>query len=146
MTATLKKSLGEGGAFIGDSHGDDNLHDVLTALAEGPNAVTAYQATVAAAVLTGLVAYTAQKLKSFSIAVATTGTAGSTTVELNVNGVAVAELTIANTEADGTVKHTVPTDVDVEVGDIVTIEVTAAPTAGAGLVASASLSSVSVEA
>lgn len=145
MTATLKTSLGEAGAFVDDSHGDDNLYDMMVALAEGPNALTAHQATVAAAVLTGMVAYKAFKLKSFSVALAVCGTAGSTIVEINHNGTAVGSVTIAHDDADGTVSH-VDLDVDVAVGDTLEIEVDTAPTAGSGLNVTATLSPLVLQA
>lgn len=145
MTATLKASMGEAHAWLSDDHGDDNLLDVLTALAEGPNPLTAHQATIATAVLAGMVAYKAFKLKSFSAAAATTGSAGSTIVELNHNGVTVASITIDNTDADGTVTH-VALDVDVAVGDTLEIEVDTAPTSGAGLNTTATMSAVALQA
>lgn len=144
MTATLKQSLGEGHAFFSDEHGDDNLLDVLKAVAEGPNQLSAHQTTIATAVLTGMVAYKAFRLKSFSAAIATTGTAGSTVVELNHNGTAVASITIANTDADGTVTH-VDLDLAIAKGDTLEIEVDTAPTAGSGLNATATMSPVVVQ-
>lgn len=144
MTATLKKALGEGHAFLSDEHGSDNLYKVLAALAEGPNPLTAHQATIATAVLAGMVAYKPMKLKSFSAAVATCGTDGSTVVELNQNGTAVASITIANDDADGTVTH-VDLDLDVAKGDVLEIEVATAPTGGSGLNATATFSPAAVE-
>ena len=41
MAATLKASLGEGGSFIGDSSGQDNLYDVLKELAATQNLLVA---------------------------------------------------------------------------------------------------------
>jgi hypothetical protein len=41
MSVTLKRSLGEGGALIGDSHGDNNLYDVLWGLATAQNVLIA---------------------------------------------------------------------------------------------------------
>lgn len=148
MTATLKKSLGEGGAFVGDSHGEDNLHAVLKALAEGGSqSLNAIQATVAAGIIGALLTDVATKLSSLRIAVGTTGSAGQTDVVVNLDGTAqTGTATVLNTDANGT-KDTVTFDppIDVPAGTLVEIEVTAAPTAGADLTASAHLSNVTVE-
>lgn len=145
MTATLKKTLGDAGAFLADDHGDDNLHAVLKAMAEEGAALNAYQATVATAIIGGHVVDKPSKLRNFRIDVGTTGTAGSTVVEVNVNGTQKGELTVDNADADGTGKS-VDLDVDLVAGDVVTIEVTTAPTAGANLVATARMRPVTVAA
>lgn len=143
--ATLKRSLGEGGAFIGDSHGEDNLLAVLTAMANaGGEPLSARQATIATAVIAAMLVDVPSRIGTFAIKVGTTGTAGSTTVVVKVDTVTVATLTIANTETDGTYKAVeVNTNVDAE--SLIEIEVTAAPTAGANLTATMRNKPVTVE-
>jgi hypothetical protein len=137
--ATLKKFLGDAGAAFDQSNGGfDRLYDVLKALAEsvGAQSVSAQQAVVATATLGGMVVDTATKLKALAIAVGTTGTADSTTVQVHVNGVSKGELSVANTEADGTYK-TLALDLALAIGDLVELVVSAAPTGGADLTATA---------
>ena len=145
MSKILKKSLGDAGAFVDDSSGKDNLYDVLKALAQsGGQSLSAQQATIATATIGGLVAYGETQLQSLAIAVGTTGTAGSTTVQAHVNGVSQGELTVANTEANGIAK-TLVLAVDLVAGDLVELVVSAAPTGGADLTATARMSGVVVE-
>ena len=144
-TATLKRLLGEGGAGIDDSMGFDNLYDVLKALAESAgDVINAYQATIATATIGGAVIHTANKLVSLRTSVGTCGTANSTTVQVHVNGVSKGELTTAHDETDGT-KKSLELDVDLAVGDLVELVVSAAPTAGADLVATARALPITVE-
>ena len=146
MTAKLRKDLGHAGRLLGDESGgyqDQNLRDVLVALAGGAGAgLDAYQATIAAATIAAKVMTGAAKLNGLRTSVGTTGTAGDTTVQVHVNGTAVtgAEATTANTEADGTKKAVaLSTAVDLVAGDLVELVVSAAPTAGADLAASADI-------
>lgn len=145
MTATLKKSLGEAGAFFDESNArDSRLYDVLKDMAMDGAPLSVYQATIATAVLAGMVIRNACKLREFKVSVGTTGTAGSSVVEVLVNGVSKGSLTVANTDADGIVKS-LDLDVALVEDDVVTIEVTTAPTAGAALTATAHMSGVTVE-
>lgn len=146
MAVTLKKDLGQGGAYLGDqSFPNDDLPAVLRAMCTGPTgSLCAYQATVATAILNGVVCNGPGKLTGLRTSVGTCGTAGATTVAVLVNGVSKGTLTTDNADADGT-KKSLSLDVDLVAGDLVTLTVTAAPTAGADLVASASLQPVIVE-
>ena len=145
MTATLKKLMGEAGAGFDDSMGFNNLYDVLVALAEvAGEKMHAYQDTIATATIASMIADKAGTLSSFRIAAATTGTAGDTDVQVQLNGVSQQELTIDNTDADGT-KKSATLSVAVAAGDLVELVVTAAPTAGAGLTASATILPVTIE-
>jgi hypothetical protein len=145
MTATLKSYMGRGGGGLDDSMGFDNLYDVLKALAEvAGEKLHAYQATIATATIGSMIADKAGTLTSFRIAAATTGTANDTDVQVQVNGVNQQELTIDNTEADGT-KKSATLAVAIAEGDLIELVVTAAPTGGAGLTASASVLPVTVE-
>jgi len=146
MTATLKKDLGKAGAWLGETSGGyDNalLRDVLLELANGGGGdLSARQATVATATIGGLLVKRACKLTGLRTAVGTTGTAGSTTVQVHKNGVAVtgAEATTANTEADGTKKAVaLTTAVALAASDLVELVVSAAPTGGADLTATAEI-------
>ncbi len=148
-TATLKKSLGDAGAAIDESHGAPSiLREVMTSLAEDGSSLDAYQVTVATATLLSRIVEKATKLRSFKAAMADTGSAGDTDVEVQINGVAVTatQLTIDNTDTDGQVFSSGVLDVDVPADALVEIIVTAAPTAGVGLTATARLSGVTVEA
>lgn len=142
---TLKKLLGDAGAGLDESNGADRLYDVLEALAYGlSEAVNAYQATVATATIGGMVADYAGTLVGLRTSVGTCGTADSTTVQVHVNGVSKGELTTAHDEADGT-KKSLALSVAVQAGDLIALVVSAAPTAGADLIASARVKPVTVE-
>lgn len=144
---TLKESLGEAAAFIDDSHGEPRLLTVLKALASGGNPLDAEQATVATDVIGTKVVSAPAYLTGLRIRVGTTGTAGSTTVQARLNGVGQGSgVTVANTDADGTsVAEVFDPPVELVAGDLVEIEVTAAPTAGADLTASAQIQNVITE-
>lgn len=152
MTApTLKKSLGEAGAFIDESNGSpSHLREALAALAKAGMPLTALQGTIAAAVLKSWVATFDGVIGDLSLVVGTTGSAGSTTVVVNKNGTALATAPAAvlNTDADGSTRS-VDLSGDAEagfvVGDVIDIEVTAAPTAGANLDVTVSLRPLVVE-
>jgi len=148
MTVTLKKFLGEAGALLGDSTGLDRLYDVLKELVlAGRKDVSAYQATIATATIASFINDRARTLKEFAISAATTGTAGDTDVQIQVAGVNKKELTIDNTDADGILVSDKTLDVAVAADVLVEIVVTAAPTGGAGLTASAVLAAdITVEA
>jgi hypothetical protein len=144
---TLKKLLGIAGAGIDESYQDsDTLYDVLKALVEGAApAVSAYQATVATAIIGGMIVDDDESsLTALRTSVGTTGTAGATTLQVHVNGVSVGELTTDNTDADG-IKKSLALDVALAAGDLVELVVSAAPTGGADLIASVHASAVTVE-
>jgi hypothetical protein len=145
MTATLRKDLGQAGAFLGDQSGgyaNQSLRDVLVEVVKGPRDLNAHQDTIAVATIAGMLVKRAGKLTGLRTSVGTTGTADSTTVQVHKNGVAVtgAEATTANTEADGTKKAVaLTTPVALAAGDLVELVVSAAPTAGAALDATAEI-------
>lgn len=151
MTApVLKKILGEAGSFLADDHGDSNLYDVLAALCKQGMPLTALQATIATAVLKSYVATQDGVIGDISLLVGTTGVSGSTTVVVNKNGtpLATAPAAVANTDADGT---TVTADLSGDpeaafvAGDVIDIEVTAAPGSGADLDVTLHLRPVSIQ-
>jgi hypothetical protein len=147
MTVSIKRDLGQGQAFLGDRSfsSSDGLPDVLRALAQGPiGQLNAYQATIAAATLNGIVACGAGKIVGLRTSVAVCGSADSTTVQVQKNGTSVGELTTGNAEADG-IKKSLAIDVDIVAGDLIQLVVTAAPTGGTGLTVSAKLQPVIVE-
>lgn len=150
MTATLKSYLGDAGALSDDSMGLPSgcrLYDVLVALAEGgAQVLTQFLATPAVQVLNAMVVNKATRLKNLRMHVGTTGTAGSTTCRVLKNGVAVtgATLTIANTDDDGS-QDSVDLDVAVAAGDVLSIDLSAIPTAGANVTVTALCSEVTVE-
>jgi hypothetical protein len=74
-------------------------------------------------------------LRGMYAKVGTTGSSGSTVLVVNKNGSAVTglTLTIANTDADGTAKTDGPTaETTLAAGDVVDVEVTAAPGSSSG--------------
>lgn len=146
MTAILKKSLGEAAAFISDEHGDDNLYKVLSSLASGSARLDHFEAALSAASKAQLLAIEATKLTGFAMKLGTTGTAGQTDVDVEVDGAVVASLSVSNAEADGTYKALdLSTPIDIPAGSTVELVVSAVPTAGANLEASAVLSPVALQ-
>lgn len=91
------------------------------------------QSVIAAAVLDQMVITQKGRIGSLTVKAGVTGTAGLTTVVVNKNGAPVGpSVSIDNTEVDGTTKK-IGIDEDVDLGDVVDVEVTVAPTAGANL-------------
>lgn len=139
MTApVLSSSLGEGGAFIGDSHGNDNLLAILTNIVKAGAPLAVRQATIATAILIRQVAQFDGVIGDIGLHATVCGTAGSTVVKVNKNGTALATFptAIEHDDADGTSSST-DLSGDAEAafvaGDIIDIEVTTAPTAGENL-------------
>lgn len=143
--ATLKRSLGEGGAFIGDSHGEDNLYAVLAALASNGPSIDVKEATPTTGIKASKVVDTPTKLGTLYTNIGTTGTGGQTDVRVRVNGSLITgTLTTDNAEADGTSKG-LAYDVDLAAGDLVEIDFTAVATGAANVAASLKLQPVTVE-
>lgn len=143
MTATLKKDLGKAGAWLGEESGgyaNSLLRDVLLEVIQGPKDLNAHQDTVAVATIAGMIAKRAGKLTGLRTSVGTCGTADSTTVQVHKNGAAVTglELSTAHDAADG-LKQAVSlaTPVAIAAGDLIELVVSAAPTAGEALDATA---------
>lgn len=138
MTApVLKKTLGEAGAFFADDHGDSNLYDVLKAICKQGQTLTALQATIATGVLKSYVATQGGVIGDISLQVGTTGTSGATSVVVNKNGtpLTLAPASVDNTAADGTaVSADLSSDPEAAfvAGDVIDIEVTAAPGTSSG--------------
>ena len=142
--ATLKKSIGEAGAFFGDSHGEDNLLAVLTALASAGETIGYSQATPTASVKGALLCDVKSKLSNIYVKVGTCGTAGQTDFDVNVNGVQVAQLSVDNAETDGISKG-LAIDLDLDPGDLVELEVTAVATGVADASATVRIRPVTLE-
>lgn len=133
----LKRDLGNAAAHIDASNGAPRLYDVLKALVEGvSDNLNWYQATVATGILNGMVMEKAGVIRNLSGYLAVCGTAGATTVQVRVNGTSKGTFTIDNADPDGT-KKSVDMNIDVAVGDVVDLNVSAAPTGGTGLTVSA---------
>ena len=148
MTATLYKSMAnDAQALLDNSNGRNTLYDVLKALAEcgtiGPNAFVASPST---GIIASEVMPRASRLTNIELVVGTTGTASTTTARVLVNGTAVpdSDVSIANTEADGTSAST-EVVVNLEQGDLVQIELTSVGASSANTTASTSLQCVIVE-
>ncbi len=114
----------------------DKLGSVVDALAEKPDA---FQATIATATILRFVADRKYQLEKLTTRIETAGTAGQTDVDLKVNGSTVLNgpLVTDNAETDPVLKSSVDfidaAAKDIAVGDLVEVEVTAAPTAGVHL-------------
>lgn len=147
MTAVLKKSLGEAGAWIDESNGrPSRLYENLAALAEGSVNLTGDQASPSVAALTSFVAAKAMRLQSLALNMGTAGSAGQTDVAVDVDGTDVATATVDNADADGSTKLAdLSIPVDIDAGSVVKLEVTVIPTGGANLTATAAFSALQVE-
>lgn len=144
--ATLKRSLGEAGAFFDESNGQDNLLAVLQALAASSGETIGYsQATPTTGIKGALLCDSPTKLSNVYMKAVVAGTAGTSTVAVLVNSVSVATLSVGNAEADGTYKG-LAIELDLEAGDLVELEVTAVGTGATGLSATVRLKPVDVEA
>jgi len=156
----LKKYLGEANAGIDNSHDPgpgtkkSRLLDVLTALCLGKPLISATLPTIATGVLARQVITGPDTLRELSARIDVCGSAGNTVVQVRVNTVVITSLTIDNAAADPTqVKIAIPsvalgTDskgFDVKDGDIVDINVSAAPTGGTGLTATVRSSPIDIE-
>jgi hypothetical protein len=141
---TLKKLMGEAGAGLDQSHSPPapgRLYDVLLALinqSRAPLLNVHFAGTVVTGVLARVPITAPDVLRELSARLDVCGTAGNTVVQVRLNGVSVGSLTIDNAAADPTQAKvqlgTVPgAGIDVKDGDIVDINVSAAPTAGSGL-------------
>jgi len=143
--ATLKRSLGEAGAFFDDSHGADNLMDVLQALAASSGETLPYaEATPVVGIKATLLADSPTTLANVYAKVGVTGTAGATTFAVLVNSVSKATLTIGNAELDGTSKG-LAINLPIEPGDLVQLSVTAVATGATNAVGTVRLKPVTVE-
>lgn len=144
--ATLKRSLGEAGAFFDDSNGADNLMAVLQALAASSGETIGYsQATPTTGIKGAVLADSPTMLANVYMKADVAGTAGTNTVAVLVNSVSIATLSIGNAEADGTAKG-LAIDLAIEAGDLVELQVTAVGTGASGLSATVRLKPVAVEA
>lgn len=101
---------------------------------ESKIALNAFQATVAAGSPGGLLADRAMRLRGLRARLGDCGSAGSTTVQIHINGVAVpgAEVSFANTDPDPSIKAA-GVDVAVARDSAVEIVVSSAGTAAADL-------------
>ena len=153
MTApVLKRSLGEAGAAIDESHGaPSRLYDVMKALLKAGVPLQAAQAgAISAGVKARTVAQFDGVIGDIGVRVGVCGTAGSTTVVVNKNGtpLATAPAAIANTDPDPT---SVSKDLSGDAaaafvkGDVIDIEVTAAGTGATDLDATLHLRPASIE-
>lgn len=142
--ATLKKSLGEAGAFFDDSHGENRLLDVLTAMANMGEPLSFKQAVATTGIKASLVADVKSRIGTLFVNVGTTGDSGQTDVDVLVNGVSKGQIIVANTEADG-FKEGLAVNVDVEAGDLIEIDFTAVAGNNANVAATVRLKPVTVE-
>lgn len=144
--ATLKRSLGEAGAFFDESNGEDNLLAVLQAMAASSGETIGYsQATPSTGIKGAILCDSPTKLANVYMKATVAGTSGSSTVAVLVNSVSKATLSVGNAEADGTAKG-LAIGLDLEAGDLVELSVTAVATAATGLSATVRLKPVTVEA
>ncbi len=151
--AVLKQSIGDAGASTDGSHqaagGPSRLYDVLKQLARPRPFLNAIQATIATAVLARQPVSGPDTLRELAVRVDTCGTAGANTVQVRVNTAVVGAVTVDNAAADPTYTKVAlgvgNAGVDVKEGDVVDINVSAAPTGGAGLAVNVTSNGVGIE-
>lgn len=141
MTApVLPKTLGEGDAFFSKDHGNQTLYDVLKKFVECGTSLQARNAsTITTGTKAGTVAQFDGVLGKAHMRAANNGSAGSTIVDININGTTVASLTLANTDTDGVDVSTDMSELAAAAfveGDLIEIAVDTAPTSGSDLVVS----------
>jgi hypothetical protein len=156
----LKKYLGEAGAGLDNSHDPgpgvkkSRLLDVLSALCLGKPLINAHLAVIATGILARAVITGPDTLRELSCRIDVCGSAGNTVVQVRVNTVVITSLTIDNAAVDPTqVKISLPNvaggtntlGFDVKDGDIVDLNVSAAPTGGTGLTATLRSSPIDIE-
>ena len=147
-TAILLKRMGEAGAGLDASYSDDDdkLYDVLAALANQGDSLSAKSATTG--IKASIVLDSAQKVGTLYVRVGTTGTAGQTDVEVRKNGTlltpASKTVTVLNTEDDGHSAGVVIDD-DGIAGDLYEIDFTAVATGVADIAATLRMKSVSIQ-
>lgn len=143
--ATLKRSLGEGGAFIDDSNGQDNLYAILAALASNGPSLDVKEAAPTTGIKASKVVDVPTRIGTLYTNIGTCGSALQTDVRVRVNGTLITgTLTTDNAEADGTSKG-LAYDYELEAGDLVEIDFTAVATGAANVAASLKLQPVTVE-
>lgn len=150
--AQLKQYVGEAGAGLDNSHSPRNgsrLYDVLKQLCLGKPLVSGVLPTIATGVLARIPITAPDTLRELSARVDVCGSAGNTVLEVRVNTVVVGSITFANTDPDPSQKKltlgTGGVGVDVKDGDIVDINVSAAPTGGTGLAYALRSSPIDIE-
>lgn len=145
-TATLKRDMGEAGAYFSDDSGEDNLAKVLAALANAGEPLSFKQAgATTTGIKASMVTDVPTRIATLQVHVGDTGDAGDTVVSVRVDGVLLTPtVTVDNTEDDDTAKG-VAIDANVPAGSLVEIDITAAPTAGALVTATLRLKPVTVE-
>jgi hypothetical protein len=143
--ATLKRSLGEAGAFFDDSHGEDNLLAVLTSMANVGESLSVKEASPSTGIKASMVMDGASRIGTLYTKIGTTGTALQTDVRVRVNGTLITgTLSTLNTEADGTYKG-LAYNYNLAAGDLVEIDFTAVATGAANVAATLRMKPVTVE-
>ena len=149
MTApVLKKLLGEGLAGFDESHGaPSRLYELMESIVKlGAPLDGGQVGAISTAVVARRVVDVDSVLGKLSVRVGTTGSAGQTDVQVRVGATLLAPTaTVLNTDADGTTLSVDMGEAAVAAGQTVSIEVTAAPTAGADLDATVGIRPASIE-
>lgn len=90
--------------------------------------LSGFLVTVAAGTIGGLVAHRAMRIRSLRLGINDAGSAGTTTLQIHINGSSVGSVSIANTDTNGT-STALGLDQAVAVGDRVELVLSAAATA-----------------
>ncbi len=151
--AILKQLLGEAGAGSASDHSPSalptTLYGVLKQLCQPKPMASVVLPTIATGVLIRIPITGPDTLRELSARVDVCGSAGSTVLEVRVNTVVQGSLTFANTDPDPTQKKvtlgTGGNGIDVKDGDIVDLNISAAPTGGTGLAATLRSGPVGIE-
>ena len=134
----LKRTLGDGGGGQDLSHGSTDLRTLLVSMMKLMHFMSAWVVgTIATGILNKRVVREANVLRELVVSVDVAGSAGATTVQVRLNGVSQGSITVDNTAADPSQSvlklGTGGNGIDVKAGDVVAINVSAAPTGGTGL-------------
>jgi hypothetical protein len=137
MTApVLQNTLGDGGAGFDQSMGNPStLYEVLKAIVPwtGKRVETLVASPTVATIVT-YKAITEGVIQSFRASVGTCGSAGTTTAQLKKGSTVIASLSFLHSETDGTAKETkLTTPVQVAVGDVITVALSAVATDAANV-------------
>jgi hypothetical protein len=156
----LKKYLGEGGAGSDAMHDagpgtkKTRLIDVLAALCAGKPLINTHLPTVATGILARAVITGPDTLRELAVRLDVCGSSGNTVVQVRVNTTVITSITIDNAAVDPTqTKIAIPNvalgtnslGYDVKDGDIVDLNVSAAPVGGTGLTATLRSSPIDIE-
>lgn len=147
MGKTIKlNDVGNAGSGFDGSMGGGTMGQAMAQLSKdnafgrGQN-LNAYLGTIATGILASMIAPKAGMLRKLTVNAAVAGSAGTTVVQVQKNGVLMAggTVTVDNADPDNVAKSSADLAVAFAAGDLIQLVVTTAPTGGTGLTATALL-------